>query len=317
MTYLVTGGAGFIGSHLCETLLQRGERVIAFDNFNDYYSPERKRRNVADLLKHPNFVLWEGDLRDPASLLALFEHHRPSHVAHLAGMANPRYSLQHPALYSAVNVEGSVNVWQAAIKYGIQAFVQASTSSVYGLAPTPWHEALATDQPLSPYAATKKAAELLAYTFHYQSQIPTRVVRFFTVYGPKGRPDMTPTIFVEAMRKQEPIVLYNGGVDVYRDWTYVDDIVSGVIAVLDSDRAFDIFNLGNSTPVMLRSFIDTLQAITGIEAIIEAKPLSSADPPITFADTSKAQQLLGWKPTTDIEDGLERYWHWYKSEYDC
>lgn len=128
---------------------------------------------------------------------------------------------------------------------------------------------------------------------------------------------MTPTIFVEAMRKQEPIVLYNGGVDVYRDWTYVDDIVSGVIAVLDSDRAFDIFNLGNSTPVMLRSFIDTLQAITGLNAIIEAKPLSSADPPITFADTSKAQQLLGWKPTIDIEDGLERYWHWYKTEYDC
>ncbi len=315
MTYLVTGGAGFIGSHLCETLLARGEQVVALDNFNDYYSPERKRKNVASLLEHKRFSLWEGDLRDAESLKALFAEHKPSHVAHLAGMANPRYSIKHPELYAAVNVEGSVNLWQAAMPYGLKAFVQASTSSVYGLSPTPWREDMNTDRPLSPYAATKKASELLAYTFHYQTQIPTRIVRFFTVYGPKGRPDMTPSLFVDAMRQHKPIVLYNGGEHVYRDWTYVSDIVAGVIKVLDSNYPYEVFNLGNSTPVMLRSFIDTLQAITGMNAIIDAQPLPPADPPITYADTTKAKKLLNWQPTTDVEDGLERYWHWYKTEH--
>jgi UDP-glucuronate 4-epimerase len=314
MTYLVTGGAGFIGSHLCETLLGRGEQVIALDNFNDYYDPQRKRRNIAALLGRPGFTLWEGDLRDPAGLQALFERHRPSHIAHLAGMANPRYSIQYPLLYSDVNVGGTVNLWECAARGGVRAFVQASTSSVYGASPTPWTETTATDRPLSPYAATKKAAEVLCYTFHYQTGIPTRVVRFFTVYGPKGRPDMTPSIFVEAMRRGQPITLFNGGEGVYRDWTYIDDIVSGVVATLDSDLPYEIFNLGNSQPVMLRSFIDTLQAITGMEAIINPQPLPAADPSITFADTSKARSLLGWAPTTDIEVGLERYWEWYLAE---
>ncbi len=314
MTYLVTGGAGFIGSHLCEALLRRGEQVVALDNFNDYYDPRRKRRNVAPLLERPGFTLWEGDLRDLDSLKALFAQHQPSHIAHLGGMANPRYSMQFPLLYEAVNVGGTINLWECVARGAVKAFVQASTSSVYGLSPTPWSETTATDRPLSPYAATKKAAEVLGYTFHYQYQIPTRIVRFFTVYGPKGRPDMTPSLFVEAMRRNQPITLFNGGEGVYRDWTYIDDIVAGVVAALDTDLPFEIFNLGNSQPVMLRSFIDTLQAITGLPVTINAQPLPAADPPITYADTSKALELLGWSPTTDIEAGLERYWAWYQAE---
>ncbi len=312
MTYLVTGGAGFIGSHLSEALLLRGEKVVVLDNFNDYYSPQRKRQNIARLLEQPNFVLWEGDFRDRETLAALWDQHRPTHIAHLGGMANPRYSLQHPALYSAVNVEGSVNLWEQAIRHETRAFVQASTSSVYGLAPTPWTEETPTDRPLSPYAATKKAAEVLAYTFHYQYQIPARIVRFFTVYGPRGRPDMTPTLFVDAMRAKRPITLFNGGEGVYRDWTYIADIVAGVLAALDCDLPFEIFNLGNSQPVMLRTFIDMLEEITGMQAQIESQPLPAADPPITFADTSKAQRLLGWQPHTSLIDGLSHYWEWYQ-----
>ena len=313
MTYLVTGGAGFIGSHLAEALVERGEQVVVLDNFNDYYSPQRKRQNIAHLVERSGFHVWEGDFRDKAALQALWNQHRPTHIAHLGGMANPRYSLQYPALYSAVNVEGSINLWEQAIQHDTRAFVQASTSSVYGLAPTPWTENTPTEQPLSPYAATKKAAELLAYTFHYQYGIPTRIVRFFTVYGPRGRPDMTPTLFVDAMRAGKPITLFNGGEGVYRDWTYVDDIVAGLLAVLDSPLAFDIFNLGNSKPVMLKTFVETLEDITGLTAQIEAKPLPAADPPITYADTTKAERVLGWQARTDLGEGLTHYWNWYHS----
>lgn len=312
-TYLVTGGAGFIGSHLAAALLERGEQVVALDNFNPYYSPERKRQNVAPLLANPRFTLCEGDFRDRALLAELWAQHAPSHIAHLGGMANPRYSLRFPALYAAVNVEGTVNLWEQAMQADTRAFVQASTSSVYGTSPTPWSETAPTDRPLSPYAATKKAAELLAYTFHAQSQIPTRVVRFFTVYGPRGRPDMTPSLFVDAMLAGRPITLFNGGEGVYRDWTYVDDIVAGVLATLDCELPFEIFNLGNSQPVMLRTFIEMLESITGLTAQIETAPLPAADPPITYASTEKAQALLGWTSQTALPEGLTRYWQWYQS----
>lgn len=314
MTYLVTGGAGFIGSHVCAALLERGEQVVALDNFNSYYSPARKRQNVAPLLEQPGFTLWEADVRDPESLAALFERYHPTHIAHLAGMAGPRPSVQQPALYESVNVGGTVNLLSIAARAPVQAFVQASTSSVYGASPTPWTEQTPTDRPLSPYAATKKAAEVLAYTFHYQYQIPTRVVRFFTVYGPRGRPDMTPSVFVDAMWANQPITLYNGGDGVYRDWTYVDDIVAGTLATLDSQVDFEIFNLGNSKPVMLRDFIELLEEITGLEARIEAQPLPPADPTITYADSTKAQTMLGWTPHTDLATGLERFWAWYRTE---
>ena len=314
MRYLVTGGAGFIGSHLADHLLARGEEVICVDNFNDYYDPARKRRNIAAALTKPGYTLAEGDFRDQDAMQQLLATHRPQRIAHLGAMAGPRPSVQRPLLYEDVNVRGTVNLLDLARQHGCEGFVLASTSSVYGQAPTPWTEDLATDRPLSPYAATKKAAEVLAYTFHYLYQMPTRVVRFFTVYGPRGRPDMTPYVFVDAMMQRKPITLFNGGVGVYRDWTYVDDIVAGVIAALDSDIAFDIFNLGNSSPVQLRDFISLLEQVTDLEAIIDSKPLPAADPPITYANVEKARQLLGFAPQTSMQQGLENFWAWYQDE---
>lgn len=314
MRYLVTGGAGFIGSHLADALLARGDEVICVDNFNDYYNPLRKHRNVAAALTKPGYTLVEADFRNVDAMEQLFTTHRPDKIAHLGAMAGPRPSVEKPLLYEEVNVRGTVILLDLARRHGVQGFVLASTSSVYGQAPTPWSEDLSTDRPLSPYAATKKAAEVLAYTFHNLYQMPTRVVRFFTVYGPRGRPDMTPFVFVDAMVQRQPITLFNGGIEVYRDWTYVDDIVSGVVAALDSEIGFDVFNLGNSSPVQLSDFIALLERVTDLEAVIQSKPLPSADPPITYANVDKARRLLGFQPKTSLEFGLEQFWSWYQAE---
>jgi UDP-glucuronate 4-epimerase len=314
MRYLVTGGAGFIGSHLGDALLARGDEVICVDNFNDYYSPARKRRNIAAALERPGYTLVEADFRNVEVLEQVFATYRPAKVAHIGGMAGPRPSVERPLLYEEVNVRGTLNLLELARRYEAQGFVFASTSSVYGPSPTPWTEDLPANQPLSPYAATKKAAELLAYTLHYLHGMPTRIVRFFTVFGPRGRPDMTPYLFVDAMVKGKPFVLFNGGVDVYRDWTYIDDIVAGVIAALDADLPFEIFNLGNSSPVQLCDFVTLLERITGYRAIIEARPLPAADPRITYANTAKAHRMLGFQPHTSVEQGLIRFWQWYREE---
>jgi UDP-glucuronate 4-epimerase len=314
MKYLVTGGAGFIGSHLCDALLARGDEVICLDNFNDYYDPRRKRRNITSASEQRGFTLVEADFRDADALAALFASHRPDKVAHLGAMAGPRPSMERPALYEDVNIRGTLNLLQLAGQTGAKGFVLASTSSVYGLSPTPWTEESPSDRPLSYYAATKKAAEVCAYTAHHQYGTPTRVVRFFTVYGPRGRPDMTPSLFVRPMLEEEPITLFEGGVGVYRDWTYIDDIVSGVVAALDADLPYEIFNLGNSSPVQLIDFIGTLERVTGLRAAIKAKPLPEADPPTTYADVSKARRLLGFEPRTNVEQGLARFWEWYERE---
>jgi UDP-glucuronate 4-epimerase len=314
MRYMVTGGAGFIGSHIADALLARGDEVICVDNFNDYYSPARKRRNIAAALDQPGYTLVEADFRDRAAMERVFATYHPAKVAHIGGMAGPRPSVESPLLYEEVNVRGTVNLLELAHQHGVQGFVLASTSSVYGLSPTPWTEDTSSDRPLSPYAATKKAAEVLAYTFHYLYKMPTRVVRFFTVYGPRGRPDMTPYLFVDAMLKGQPITLFNGGVGIYRDWTYVDDIVAGVVAALDTDIHFDIFNLGHSSPIQLRDFVGLLERITGRQAIIEARPLPAADPTITYANIDKAHRLLRYQPRVSVEEGLERFWEWYQHE---
>ncbi|GIV95580.1 MAG: epimerase [Herpetosiphonaceae bacterium] len=314
MTYLITGGAGFIGSHLVEALLRRGERVVCLDNFNDYYSPDRKWRNITVAQSYPGYSLVQGDVRDRDLVEAIFAQHRPDYVAHLAAMAGPRPSTRNPQLYESVNVGGTVNLLSVAARHGVKGLVLASTSSVYGKSPTPWSEESSTDRPLSPYAATKKAAEVISYTFHHQYGIPTRVVRFFTVYGPRGRPDMTPHLFVDAMVAGRPITLYEGGVGVYRDWTYIDDIIGGVLAALDSHIPYDIFNLGNANPVQLCDFITALEQITGYRAMIEPRPLPAADPPITYANTEKAQRLLGFQPSTTLEEGLSHFWLWYQEK---
>lgn len=317
MTYLVTGGAGFIGSHVVDALLAQGAQVVALDNFNDYYTPDRKRGHLRDALTNPRFHLVSGDIRDQALLTALFAQYQPSHVAHLAAMAGPRYSVQHPLLYEEVNVRATMHILDLARLNGVKGMILASTSSVYGALPTPWHEGLAADRPLSPYAATKRAAEMLAYTYHYQYGVPTRVLRFFTVYGPRGRPDMTPSLFVDAMRAHKPITLFNGGVGVFRDWTYVSDIVAGILSALHCDIPFDVFNLGNSAPVELLAFVRLLEEITGLTAIINNQPLPAADPPRTYANIDRAQSLLGFQPQTPLAQGLAQFWEWYRREYGC
>ncbi len=312
MRVMVTGGAGFIGSHVCDALLARGDEVVCVDNFNDYYDPVRKRANIAQAATHAAFTLAAVDFRDAAAIAAVFAQTRPQALIHLGAMAGPRPSLDRPELYESVNVGGTLLLLDLARRHGLRAQVLASTSSVYGLSPTPWNEATsATDRPLSPYAATKKAAEVLAYTYHYQYGVPTRIVRFFTVYGPRGRPDMTPYTFVTPMVAGRPFVLFNAGVGIYRDWTYIDDIVAGVLAALDADLAFEIFNLGNANPVELAAFVATIERVSGYPALIESRPLPSADPPITFADTSKAAALLGFAPKVQVEAGIGYFWAWY------
>jgi UDP-glucuronate 4-epimerase len=313
MTYLVTGGAGFIGSHLVDTLLTRGEQVVCVDNFNTYYNPYRKRRNIVWAAEQPGYTLVEADIRDATAMEQVFETYRPQRVAHLAAMAGPRPSIDQPALYAAVNIAGTVTLLELIHRYDVQGIVFASTSSVYGRTTRlPFVETDSTDWPLSPYAATKKAGEVLAYTFHQLYGVPTSVVRFFTVYGPRGRPDMTPFLFVDRMVRGEPFILFNGGEELYRDYTYVDDIVAGVIAALDAGLPYEIFNLGNSRPVLMQHFVELLGQITGYEPLIEARPLPATDPPVTYADTGKAQQLLGYTPQTRVEDGLARFWEWYR-----
>jgi UDP-glucuronate 4-epimerase len=315
MTYLVTGAAGFIGSHLVDALLRRGEQVVGVDNFTSYYDPERKRRNIAPALAAPGFTLAEADLRDAEALAAIFAAHKPRRVAHLGALPGPRPSIANPALYTAVNVGGSVNMLELARTHEVEGFLLASTSSVYGRAEkTPFVETDSTDRPLSPYAATKKAAEVLAYTFHSLYGVPTSVVRFFTVYGPRGRPDMTPYLFVDKMVRGEPFVLFEGGIDLFRDYTYVDDIIAGVQAALDRASGYEIFNLGNSQPVEMRRFVALLEQITGLTAQIETRPLPATEPPITFADTSKAGRILGFESNVNVEEGLARFWEWYRNE---
>lgn len=315
MTYLITGGAGFIGSHLVEALLRRGEQVVCVDNFTSYYNPECKRRNLAWALEQPGFTLAEADIRDADGLAAIFAAHKPRRVAHLAAMPGPRPSIANPALYEAVNVGGSVHMLELARKHQVERFLLASTSSVYGrTSKTPFEETDRTDTPLSPYAATKKAAEVLAYTFHSLYGMPTSVVRFFTVYGPRGRPDMTPYLFVDKMVRGQPFVLFEGGVNLFRDYTYVDDIVTGVQAALDKATGYEIFNLGNSQPVEMRHFVGLLEQITGLPALIEAQPLPATEPPITFASTEKAGRLLGFESSVNVEEGLARFWDWYRAE---
>lgn len=315
MTYMITGGAGFVGSHVVDTLLRRGEQVVAVDNFTSYYDPVRKRRNLAWASEQPGFSLAEVDVRDYSALEEVFRVYRPRRVAHLAAMPGPRPSIANPPLYEAVNVGGSVNMLELARRYAIECFVLASTSSVYGRAEKlPFEETDATDRPLSPYAATKKAAEVLAYTFHSLYGTPTHVVRFFTVYGPRGRPDMTPYLFIDKMVRRQPFVLFDRGVNLFRDYTYVDDIVAGILAAIDKPMGYEIFNFGNSQPVEMQRFVAILEQVTGLPAQIEALPLPATEPPITYASTEKARRLLGFVPSTTVEQGLPRFWEWYQKE---
>lgn len=314
LNVLVTGGAGFIGSHTTQRLLERGDRVICLDNFNDYYDPARKRRNIAPFLNHAGYVLYEADIRSRDALRTVFESARIDKVLHIAAMAGVRYSIQNPALYAEVNVTGTLNVLEMARIHRVQNFVFASSSSVYGLTSrAPFREDEPVSRPISPYAATKRAAELLLHTYHHLYALNCTALRFFTVYGPRGRPDMAPYLFTRWIFEGAPLKMFGDG-SSRRDYTYIDDIVAGVVAALDADLPFEIINLGNSKTVALRDFIALVQRLVGRPAHIIQEDMQPGDVPLTSADIHKARELLGYDPHTDIEEGMTRFIDWYRKE---
>jgi len=314
MHVFVTGAAGFVGSRLSRTLLDRGDTVVGFDNFNDYYARIHKDRHLTDLSGDPQFQLVQGDLRDASLLRDLFQKHKPDAVAHLAGMAAVRYSVQHPLLYADVNVQGSVNLLDAARQIGTPTCVLASTGSVYGAdTPVPFVETAAAACPLAPYPASKRAMELFAFSYAHLWKLPTTIVRFFNVYGPHGRPDMMPWQWTLSILAGEPLTLYGGG-KLKRDWTYVDDIVAGLVAAIDKKLANEILNLGCGCPVENLEFVKILESLLGKKAKIIDTPTPPSEPLFTFADVSKAKRLIGYEPKVSVAEGLKRFVEWMRAE---
>jgi len=312
MTYLVTGGAGFIGRHVAEALLKRGERAVVIDNFNDYYDPAIKRQNAERLRHYDNCVIIEGDIRDKALIHRLFSEHDVSHVAHLAAMAGVRESVQQARLYMDVNVTGTLNLLEASKTATIKQFVLASTSSVYGKTQIlPFIESDSADRPLAAYPASKRAAELLAHTYNNLVDMQVTALRFFNVYGPAGRPDMMPWRLMEATRTGDEIKLFNGG-DIHRDWTYIDDTVRGVLAALHRPLGYEVINLGCGAPISLKDFVEIIEEYAGKHINTVCVPTPPSDPPITFCDNRKARELLGFAPSVSIRDGLWQTWEWYR-----
>ncbi len=312
MTTLVTGGAGFIGSHVAADLLARGERVVVLDNFNDYYDPAIKRGNAARLRDYESCTLVEGDIRDASLVERVVAEQGIKRVAHLAALAGVRASVNQPRLYLDVNLIGTLNLLEAAKRAGSEQFVLASTSSVYGRTEIlPFVETDTADRPLAAYPASKRAAEMLAHTYHNLAGMPVTALRFFNVYGPAGRPDMMPWRLLEATQTGAEIKLFNGG-DIHRDWTYIADTVAGVVAALDKPLGFEIINLGCGAPISLTDFVEAIEALAGkaINTVSVQTPLS--DPPITYCNNDKARELLGFAPSVSIREGLRRTWEWYR-----
>lgn len=316
-TYLVTGAAGFIGSHVAQMLLARGDRVVALDNLNSYYSPQRKRANIdevrASATEPDAFRFVEGDIRDQALLGELFRQYRFAAVAHLAAMAGVRVSVEDPHLYYDVNVIGTLNLLDAARENGAPKLALASTSSVYGRTERmPFEESDPCDRPLAPYAASKRAAEMLAYTYHNLYGLDVYVLRFFTVYGPRGRPDMMAYKIADNIFHGAEVPLFNGG-RMHRDWTYVGDIAAGVVAAADRARGYEIVNLGRGQPVLLADFVTRIEALTGRKANLTPAPMPDTDIPYTYADIRRAEALLDYRPGVSVEEGTRRFWEWYRT----
>jgi len=316
MNILVTGAAGFIGSHLAEQLCLRGDTVIGLDNFNDYYDPARKRDNERRLNTYPNFRMIEADVRDRERMFQLFATEKFSAVAHLAAMAGVRNAIEQPDLYVNVNLNGTQNLLDAARAAGsVGNFVFASTSSVYGnTTRIPFMEDDPCDRPLQPYAAAKRAAEILGYSYHHLFGLNFTVLRFFTVYGPNGRPDMMAYLLADSVTKGKEIPLYDNG-QMYRDWTYVDDTVNGVVSAIDRPLGYEIINLGRGEPVLLRDFVEIVQELSGRQANVVPTPRLAADFTRNEADISKARRLLHYEPAVSVTEGVRRFWEWYQ-QYD-
>ncbi len=322
-TYLITGGAGFIGYFLSKSLLEKGARVIGLDNLNDYYEVSLKETRLADLERYPAYTFLKADLADKKAVFEVFETYRPQVAVNLAAQAGVRYSIDNPDAYVQSNLVGFFNILEACRHYPVKHLVFASSSSVYGgNDKVPFSTQDMVDQPVSLYAATKKSNELMAYAYSKLYQIPVTGLRFFTVYGPMGRPDMAYFKFTKKILAGEPIQIYNNG-DMYRDFTYVDDIVTGVENILCNPPARDekgafykIYNIGNHKPVKLMDFIGTLEKCLGREAKKEFLPMQPGDVYQTYADVTELMQDYGFCPATTIEEGLSRFVEWYLNYYE-
>ncbi|MGP8281507.1 MAG: NAD-dependent epimerase/dehydratase family protein [Desulfomonilaceae bacterium] len=313
-TILVTGTAGFIGFYVAKSLLGRGLTVIGVDNFNPYYSPELKTARDEILRKNRNFVSSNADISDLKSVETIFKDYRPSIVCHLAAQAGVRYSLKNPYTYQKSNVQGFVNLIEQARINSVERFVYASSSSVYGgNTKLPYSEDDRVDTPVSLYAATKRSNELIAYTYTHLWNMRTIGLRFFTVYGPWGRPDMAYWSFMDAMQRRSPIKVFNYGKN-QRDFTYIDDVINGVLSALSANDLdqYEIINLGNNKPVGLMDFISTLEDLSGLKAIMEMVPAQPGDAIATYACIDKASAKLGFKPSTQLHEGLKAFVKWYK-----
>lgn len=315
MVYLVTGGAGFIGSHVAQDLLARDDTVVVLDNFNDYYDPQIKRDNIKRI-QHENLTVVEGDFRDSALVNKIFADYGITHVAHLGARANVRASMNQVPLYMDVNVTGTMNLLEASKVHEIQQFVFASTSSVYGKTEIlPFVESDTADRPLAAYPASKRAAEILAYSYNHLHDMNVTCLRFFNVYGPAGRPDMMPMKLMHATQSGQQMTLFNGG-DISRDWTYIDDTVDGVIAALDTSLGYEVINLGVGNPIKLTDFVEIIEEVSGTEINKIAVETPPSDPPITFCNNQKARDLLGFDPQISVQDGLYKTWQWFREFYN-
>jgi UDP-glucuronate 4-epimerase len=311
---LVTGGAGFIGSHLTRRLLDRGDRVTVLDDFNDFYDPARKRRNIEPFLGNPSYRLVEGDIRDEKLVDRLFAEGRFDGVIHLAARAGVRPSLSEPILYEDVNCIGTLRLLEAARRHGPKVFTFGSSSSVYGInEKVPFAEHDPVEQPISPYATTKRAGELLCFNYHHLYGIDCSCLRFFTVYGPAQRPEMAIHKFTDLIARGKAVPLYGDGT-TRRDYTYIDDIVDGIVAAHDTAPGFEILNLGGAETTALRDLVAMIATALDVEPRIDYLPEQPGDVPITFADVGKAHRLLGYSPRVPIREGIRRFVAWYRQQ---
>ena len=313
MNFLVTGGAGFIGSHVCERLLHDGHNVWAFDDLNPFYDPQFKRRNLREIqsLARP-FEFIHGDITDRTALDEIFSSVKFDQIIHLAARAGVRPSLAEPALYQRVNVEGTVNVLEAARKSGVKKIIIASSSSVYGTnSKVPFSESDPVVSAISPYAASKLACEALGHVYHHIYKMDVTMLRFFTVYGPRQRPDLAIYKFAKLISAGKPIPVFGDG-SAARDYTFVSDTVDGVMAATKMEFGYEIFNLGESQTISLSRMIELLENALGKKAVIDRQPLQAGDVPVTFADISKAREKLGYNPRVKFEEGIKLFADWFR-----
>ena len=315
MKILLTGAAGFIGSHFAETLLKEGHRVISVDNLNPFYDPTIKERNlraIKEAYPEPDrFIDLRGDIRDETFVREIFKVHRPDEVVHLAAMAGVRPSIADPVTYQEVNIRGTMNLLETMKEFGVSRMIFASSSSVYGNNPkVPFSEDDFVDHPISPYAATKKAGELICYTYHHLYRFTIVALRFFTVYGPRQRPEMAIHKFTRLIDEGKPVPMFGDG-STKRDYTYIDDIIDGMVRVRKIESGFHLYNLGESRTTALIDLIRMIEAALGKKARIERLPQQPGDVDITYADISRARRELGYNPHTTMEEGIRRFVKWY------